>query len=116
MIESENFYKPIIDSDDYLIYRNECRRLTNSNIKKLFKDWDGLDYYDGVDISLNFDLNHNDPSYPTIDHKTSIYFGFINKIDPILIGSIENLCITKRSYNSKKRDLCENEFLNFLKS
>jgi hypothetical protein len=56
------------------------------------------------------------PLYPTIDHKTSIYFGFINKIDPILIGSIDNLCITKRSFNSKKRDLCENEFLKILKS
>ena len=79
-------------------------------------EMNGLDYYDGVDISNNFDLNHNDPSYPTIDHKTSIYFGFINKIDPNIIGCIENLCITKRSYNSKKSDLCEEDFLKLLKS
>lgn len=116
LVESEDSYKSIIDNNDYFIYRNECRRLTNSNIKELFENWNGLDYYNSVDISNNFDLNHNDPLYPTIDHKTSIYFGFINKIDPIFIGSIENLCITKRSFNSKKRDLCEDEFLKILKS
>ena len=75
-----------------------------------------IKYYKYSSLEHNFDLNHNDPLYPTIDHKTSIYFGFINKIDPINIGSIENLCITKRSFNSKKRDLCEDEFLKILKS
>ncbi len=116
LVESEKLYKSVIDNDDYLIYRNECRRLTNSNVKELLNNWTGLDYYDSDDISDNFNLKHNDPSYPTVDHKTSIYFGFIKKIDPIFIGSIENLCITKRSLNSKKRDLCEDEFLDFLKS
>ena len=116
LVESEDSYKSILDSDNFLIYRNECRRLTNSNTKKLFTDWDGLDYYDGSDISENFNLDYNNPLYPTVDHKTSIHFGFINKIDPELIGCIENLCITKRAVNSKKRELCENDFLKILKS
>jgi hypothetical protein len=112
LIDSENLYKKITDTD-YILYRNECRRLTKKNILKLLEKWDGKDYYDNSDISNNFNLKHNDTEYPTIDHKISVYYGFINKIDPILIGSIDNLCITKRSINSKKRDLCEIEFKSF---
>ena len=38
-----------------------------------------------------------------IDHKISIFHGFINNIDPILISDISNLCITKRYINSSKQ-------------
>ena len=68
-----------------------------------------------VDILNNFKLDHNDPNYPTIDHKISVYYGFKNSIDPNIIGSIDNLCITKRSINSSKRHLIEEEFINYQK-
>lgn len=49
-------------------------------------------------------------NYPTIDHKISVYYGFINNISPEEIGDISNLCITKRWINSTKRDSIESEF------
>jgi hypothetical protein len=107
---SESLYKKGIMSDDYLLYRNEVRRLTKSNLKKLYKIWNGYDYYDSEYILENYKLYHNDPGYPTIDHKISVYYGFINNIPPEEISDINNLCITKRFINSKKRDLIESEF------
>ena len=51
-----------------------------------------------------------DKQYPTIDHKTSILYGFLNKILPSEIGNIDNLCITKRSINSSKYGKTLDEF------
>jgi len=116
IIYSEDKYDNSLLNENYYRYRTECRRLTEKNIKKLLEDWSGLDYYDGDNISENFNLEHNDSSYPTIDHKTAIYYGYINNIDPKEIAKISNLCITKRGINSLKRDMCESDFLDFLKS
>lgn len=102
LIEEE--YDISILNDDYLLYRRECRRLTNKNIKTLMENWDGRDYYDNEYILNNFELSHNDPRYPTIDHKISIYYGFVNKIPSDSISSLDNLCLTKRSINSSKRE------------
>ena len=115
IIYSEDLYDDGFINDNYLLYRNECRRITNSNIKNIMIEWDGIDYYNKEDISSNFTLPHNDPGYPTIDHKESVYFGFTNNISPEDIGSNNNLCITKRGINSTKRDLCELEFLDKFK-
>lgn len=115
IIYSEDLYDDGFINDNYLLYRNECRRITNSNIKNIMIEWDGIDYYTKEDISSNFTLPHNDPGYPTIDHKESVYFGFTNNISPEDIGSNNNLCITKRGINSTKRDLCELEFLDKFK-
>lgn len=102
--KSESNYKEIYDNS-YLLYRNEVRRLTKKSAKELFKNWDGKDFYDNEIISNNVDLPHNDPSSPTIDHKLSIYYGYKNSILPSEISDISNLCITKRSINSSKREL-----------
>lgn len=115
IILSENLYDSSLLNNDYLLYRNECRRFTKYNYNKLIEDWNGIDYYDNSDILNNFKLDHNDPNYPTIDHKISVYYGFKNSIDPNIIGSIDNLCITKRSINSSKRHLLEEEFINYQK-
>ncbi len=96
---SESKYSDSNISNEYLLYRNECRRITNSYLKKLFDTWNGLDFYDNENISENFNLSHNDKRYPTIDHKISIYYGFNNAISPSEIGHISNLVITKRSIN-----------------
>lgn len=105
---SESKYCDSNISNEYLLYRNECRRITNSYLDELFDDWNGLDFYDGESISENFNLPHNDKKYPTVDHKISIYYGFNNGISPSEIGHISNLVITKRSINSSKRDKITN--------
>jgi hypothetical protein len=101
---SESRYSDFSITDEYILYRNECRRITNKSLKELINNWKGLDYYDGENIVENWNLPHKHKNYPTIDHKISIYYGFVNKISPVEIGSIDNLCITKRSINSSKRD------------
>ena len=107
---SESLYNKEIIEDQYLFYRNEVRRLTKKSLKSLIDSWDGLDYYDKESIEENYMLDKNDPNYPTIDHKISVYYGFVNNIPPEEISDISNLCITKRFINSKKRDLIESEF------
>jgi len=86
-------------------------RITKNNKNKLFEIWDGIDYYDGEYIKDNINLHYNNKLYPTIDHKVSTINGFLNNISPEIIGSIENLCITKRSINSSKNYKTENEFM-----
>lgn len=109
LVDHSSRYKEISD-ESYLLYRNEVRRITKKNIKKLFQSWDGLDYYDKEFILKNFELEHNHKDYPTIDHKISIHYGFTNKISASEIGHLDNLCITKRSINSTKRQLIEEVF------
>lgn len=77
-------------------------------IQLKFNEWDGLDFYDNEDIKENLNLDPKNESYPTIDHKLSILYGFNNQIDPYEIGKLENLCITKRTNNSKKNS--KNQF------
>lgn len=101
-------YKVIYD-ESYLLYRNEVRRLTKKVEKILYENWDGKDYYDGEYLKENFELEHNNPKYPTIDHKKSVYYGFKNNIPASEIADISNLCITKRCINSAKRDMIDFE-------
>jgi len=85
---------------DWDIYRKEVKNETYKNKRKLFIDWDGFDFYDNEYIVNNKD--YKDSNYPTIDHKISIFEGFKQKICPIIIGHIDNLCITKKRINSSK--------------
>ncbi len=110
----ENNYQDIYD-ESYLTYRTEVRRITKRNQKKLLKEWNGYDYYDGENIIKNLELSPTDKDYPSIDHKISIYYGYKNNINPNLIGDITNLCITKIKINSAKRDLIEEEFVKIFK-
>ena len=90
------------DRTEWEIYRNKVRTLTSKNIDIIFENWDGIDFYDGEYIKENSKLPYYNDGYPTIDHKISIFEGFNKKIDPIIISSIENLCITKRVLNIRK--------------
>ncbi len=96
--------------EGYKKYKNKVDRLTNKNKKKLLENWDGFDYYDKQNIKDNFILNYNHINYPTIDHKYSILYGFKNKFSAEFIGSVENLCFTKRIINSKKGSHIEQKF------
>lgn len=91
-------YKKIVDS------------ITRRNKKYLFDNWNGIDHYDGESIKSNFCYSHTHRFYPTIDHKISVFYGFSNNIDPEIIGSIDNLCITKRYLNCIKNKMIEEDF------
>lgn len=86
----------------YKKYKNEVDRITNFNKKKLIDNWDGLDYYDNELIKDNFNLHYNNMNYPTIDHKFSIIYGFKKGLSTEFIGSVDNLCFTKRRLNLEK--------------
>ena len=88
------------DKSDWELYKIIVRRDTRKNIKLL--NWDGTDFYDGSYIKDNFSLSHIDNDYPTIDHKISIYDGFLNNISTHVISDVENLCWTKRIINITK--------------
>jgi len=98
--------------DLFRIYRRKVRYETDLLREKLFSEWNGYDYYDNEYIKDNFNLNKNDNNYPSIDHKISCFYGFINNLDTSIISDISNLCITKRIINSKKSQLNEDEFIN----
>lgn len=87
---------------EWELYKRIVNRLTRQNKKDLILNWNGYDYYDDEYILNNFSLNHLDKSYPTIDHKISVFEGFKNRILPEIISNIDNLCVTKRSNNAKK--------------
>lgn len=98
--ESKNYWIPLSEKSDWNLYKREVRYLTRKNIKLI--NWNGFDFYDNEYIKDNFNLNCYMDKYPTIDHKISIYEGFIKKIPAEDIAGIENLCWTKRSTNRSK--------------
>lgn len=98
------------NKEEFKIYRMRVRYLTDKIREKLFKNWDGYDYYDGEFIKENLKLNYNNSQYPTIDHKISCFKGFIENIPVEKIANIDNLCITKRNLNGKKS---HNNLFNF---
>ena len=88
-------------------YRKEVRQITIK--EKIFLEKSKKCYYTNLDIDhINKD-NHN-PFQATIDHKTSLLYGFNNNIPPSIIGSINNLCFCCRFVNSIKNYRCESEF------
>jgi len=98
----------IISSDENAgelkIYKRKIKNITHRVKKQLFENWDGYDYYDNEYIKDYRLLNCMDSRYPTIDHKISVLYGFLNNIDPEIIGDLSNLCITKKSINSIKKE------------
>ena len=92
-------------------YRNKVDGLTRKVKRELLESWDGYDFYDKEYIRDSFDLNCNSPNYPTIDHKDSVLYGYLNGISPEEISKIDNLCITKLGINSSKGHECHEEFI-----
>ena len=98
------------DISEFKRYTNKVISITSRNKNTVIENWNGEDYYDNNDIKENFSLDPNDKNYPTIDHKISVLYGFLNDISPDIIGSIDNLCITTRSNNSSKGEKIEINF------
>ena len=109
-----NFNGDVYKSNLFKVYRRKVRYETNLIKKRLFENWDGYDYYDREFIKNNFYLNRNHKNYPTIDHKISCLYGFLNNLDTKEISNIVNLCITKRHLNNKKNYLIEEDFLKIM--
>lgn len=95
-----NCWTPRSKKTEWDLYKSTVRNQTKQNIKLL--DWDGTDFYDGTYIKDNFTLHHFENDYPTIDHKISIYDGFLNNISTHIISSVDNICWTKRIINITK--------------
>ena len=91
---------------DFNIYKNKIRNKTKQNIRLL--EWDGTDFYDNEYIKDNFKLDFNHNNYPTIDHKISIFDGFMNNMSIDEIASVDNLCWTKRIINITKNKKSHN--------
>jgi len=108
MIGMGNWYKPY--KNDYIKYRYRVDYLTKKNITQLLENWDGKDYYDNEYILPYYKLNCNNILYPTIDHKISVKSGFLSNISVEEISATDNLCLTKRTINSKKNSKNESEF------
>jgi DNA-directed RNA polymerase subunit M/transcription elongation factor TFIIS len=95
---------------DWQLYRKIVRKMTEKNRKILLENWDGFDFYDNEYIKNNFNLNFKDKNFPTIDHKISIFYGFVNNVPSEEISNISNLCFTKRQINSIKHTLLDIEY------
>lgn len=109
-------YDNNIITNTYSKYKIEVDRLSKKYYQELYSNWNGLDYYDNEYIKNNKTLDFNDSNYPTVDHKISINYGFLNNINPEHIANITNLCITKRGLNALKRDMNYDEFKLFLEN
>ena len=94
----------------YILYRRKVDNVSDKLKKELLKNWNGYDYYDNEYIKDNFTLNSTDKNFPTIDHKISVIYGFINNIPFENISNINNLCFTKNFLNAKKGSLNEMDF------
>lgn len=109
-VKNSKILNNIISSDELTpklnLYKRIVKNITLKYKKELFNNWDGIDYYDKECIKENLILNPLDRMYPTIDHKTSILYGFLNDIPAEVIGDISNLCITKKHINSSKKEKC----------
>ena len=95
---------------EYELYKKIVENITNKNKKTLYSEWDGYDYYDGEYIRNYLNLKSNDKKYPTIDHKISTFYGFLNGIEAAIISDISNLCITKMVINSSKGEKTEEQY------
>jgi len=110
------YYLTIIEQKKWKEYSKNVRNMTRRNKKLLLKNWNGNDYYDNEYIKENFSLNHYHEHYPTIDHKISVFKGFINEFSIEDIADIRNLCFTKRKLNAIKQDKSIEDFLLYLKN
>lgn len=86
---------------DFEVYRRNCIVETNKHKKILYSNWDGTCYYT-TNILLTDKTKYNDPLYATIDHKYSIFNGYMNGVSPEVIGAYDNLCICSRLSNTRK--------------
>lgn len=99
--ESAGKWIPLSLINEFDKYHRLCITETRKHIKQLMLGWNGKCYYTNQ-VLLTDKTQYNNPLYRSVDHKISIYDGFMNNVDPVIIGSYNNLCICSRGYNSEK--------------
>ena len=93
--------------EDYYTYRAIVDRLTRTN-----KELAGTPvscYYSGITFDTDND-HFNHAAYPTIDHKTSVWYGFENNIPAEQIADPSNLVWCAKLLNTYKRHMTEEQF------
>lgn len=101
-----NLQIPDDKKSKYEIYRIKSNNYLRKIRKKMIENWDGYDYYDSEYIKHYLILNCNNSSYPTLDHKISVYFACMNDIPLNNINCEDNIVFTKRSINCSKQSTC----------
>jgi len=106
--------RTLLEDVGYKAYKNRVRQLTKKHIISVLESWKAYNpicYYTGEQL-LNVDGSHLSDRlmYPTIDHKVSVLFGYLNDIPVEIISSLKNLCVCSRKINSIKSQLTEEEF------
>jgi hypothetical protein len=121
--EKTGRWKKRSDTEEFNAYHLLVWRETKKWILKLYRQWDGLDFYTKQKLITNKEYRKLNPGFepnknllqPSIDHKQSIRYGFDNNINPFEIGRLENLCICSKSVNSSKSNMTEQEFMERIK-
>lgn len=116
--ESDGSWMKIEDMPEFKKYSLKVKALSAPHFKALFEKWDGTDYYTGEKLVSNEEfkkynpdkITSKNPLQPTVDHKISRHYGFMNGMTEEEIASVENLCICGRRTNSAKNYRCEEEF------
>ena len=103
VMNQKNFHPD--DSNEFSIYRQKVLYYTKIFKKKL--EYTGFCYYTKVPLIKKG--NPNDQLKASIDHKISIVSGFLQQINPEVIGGLENLCWTSKQFNSFKQGMNEND-------
>lgn len=101
------------EKTEFQLYRMKVNNITKKLRSKLFENWDGLCYYTKERLITNEEYVKMNPGKhpntnrmrPSIDHKISVMYGFLNGIDPQIIGGFDNLCICASYINSVKNKL-----------
>jgi hypothetical protein len=110
LMETRGQWIPLKNLSKYEIYKRKVKSETKKWTKQLYKKWDGRDYYNGKKLISygewkkmypNVNVSNN-KLQPSIDHKVSVSYGFINGISYKEIGNIKNLCICARDTNVRK--------------
>lgn len=104
---------------------NKNKKIANSNgkiPKEVYTEYENyrkvVYYYTNISISMfgieNIDKRGKIEGFD-LDHKVSICFGFLNKINPIIIGSVYNLEILSQKDNCSKHTKCSMDYKDLVK-
>lgn len=106
-----------VETVEYISYYKAVERLTN----KVRRKWKisnrfSKDYY--TKLPFLKELSESDQMqgdlYPTLDHKLSVRYCFMRNLSPEACAAEENLCWTFRYLNSRKGELTEQPFRQFV--
>ena len=103
------------DIENFKKYHKEVNLYTERNKKKLIKN--NYCYYTGIEFAdvNRLNINPNDPLKRSVDHKISILRGFVENIDPEIIGSHINLVYCIRYCNTLKANMSVEDFAFYVK-